>query len=94
MSVVTKAIVLIAIVIVVVVLVVVLLVVEVVVGTVRGEKVNHKLESRQLSGKDQISVSRQRSSHHSDLKYWLHNFGRALDTVCRKCGMGRRQLNT
>ena len=38
----------------------------------RGEKVNHKLESLQLSRKDQVSISRLRSCHHPDLTYWLH----------------------
>ena len=51
------------------------------------EKVNHKLESLQLSRKDQVSMSRLRSGHHADLKYWLHKIGRALDTVSQKCGM-------
>ena len=37
-----------------------------------GEKVNRKLESLQLSRKDQVSISILRSGHHPDLKYWLH----------------------
>ena len=52
-----------------------------------GEKVNHWLESLQLSRKDQVSIIRLRSGHHQDLKYWLHKISRALDTVCRKCCM-------
>ena len=59
----------------------------------RGEEVKHKLESRQLSRNDQVSISRLRSGHHADLKYWLHMIGIAFDTVFWKCGMGRRQLN-
>ena len=58
----------------------------------RGEKVNHKLKSQQLSRKDQVSISRLRSRHHPELKYWLHKIGRALDTVCRKCGMGEETV--
>ena len=54
----------------------------------RGEKVNHKLESLQLSRKDQVSINRLRSGHHPKLKYWLHVIGRALDTVCLKCCIG------
>ena len=48
----------------------------------RGEKVNHTLESLQLSRKDQVSISRLRSCHQRSLNYWLHKTGRALDTVC------------
>ena len=58
----------------------------------RGEEVNDKLESLLLSMKDQVSFSRLRSGHHPDLKYWLHNIGRALDTVCRKCGMAEETV--
>ena len=57
-----------------------------------GGKVSHKLQSQQLSRKDQVSISRLRSGHHPDLKYWLHEIGRALDTVCRKCGMGKETV--
>ena len=59
----------------------------------RSEKVNYKLESFQLSKKDQISTSRLSSGHHTDLIYWHHKIARELDTVCRKCEMGRRLLN-
>ena len=52
----------------------------------RVEKVNCKLENLQLSMKDQVSISRLRSGHHPDLKYWLHMIGKSLDTVCRKYG--------
>ena len=41
----------------------------------RGERINNKLEGLQLSRKDQVSISRLRSSHHPDLKYWLHKTG-------------------
>ena len=34
-----------------------------------GERVNHKLESLQLSWKDQVSISRLRSGHQPGLKY-------------------------
>ena len=56
--------------------------------SIRGEKVNNKLEILLLSRKDHVSISIPRSGHHPDLKYWLNEIGRALDTVCRKCGMG------
>ena len=34
----------------------------------RGEKVNHKLDSLQLSRKDQVSISRLRSGHQPEQK--------------------------
>ena len=42
--------------------------------------------------KDLVSISRLRSGHHPDLKYWLHKIGRVLDTVCWKCGMGEETV--
>ena len=33
-------------------------------------------------------MGRLRSGHHPELKYWLHKIGRAVDTICRKCGIG------
>ena len=51
----------------------------------RGEKEDHKLESPQLSRKDQVSISRLRSGNHPEQKYWLHKIDRVLDTVSRKC---------
>ena len=53
---------------------------------------NHKLESLPLSRKDQVSFCILRSSHQPDKKYWLHNIGRALDTVCQKCGIGKETV--
>ena len=41
-----------------------------------------------VTRKDQVSVIRLKNDHHPDQKYWLHKIGRALDTVCRKCGIG------
>ena len=38
------------------------------------------------------SISRLKSDHHPDQKYWLHKIGRVLDTVCRKCGMGKETV--
>ena len=55
---------------------------------------NHKLESLQVSSKDQISISRLRSCHHPDLKYWLHKICRALDISVINEVWGRRQSNT
>ena len=53
----------------------------------RGEKVNQKFKSLQLSRKDQVSISRLKCGHHPDLKYWLNKIGRAQDTVCHEFGM-------
>ena len=47
----------------------------------RGEKVNHKLDSLQLSRKDKVYVSRLRCGHST----FLHKIGGTLDTTCRKC---------
>ena len=58
----------------------------------RGEKVNHNSESQQLSRKDQVFISRQRSGHHPELKYWLHKNGREPDTFCWKCSMGEETI--
>ena len=58
----------------------------------KGENVNNKLESLQLSKKDQIYVSRERIGNHPYLKYWLHKIGRALNTVCPICGMGEETV--
>ena len=58
----------------------------------RGDKVNHKLESLQLSTKDHVSFIRLRSGHYQDLKYWLHNISRSLDDVSLKCGMGEETV--
>ena len=44
----------------------------------RGDNVNHKFESLELSRNDHVSDSRLRSGHSSDLKYWLHKVDRAL----------------
>ena len=54
----------------------------------KSNKVNHKFESQQLSINDQVSVSSLSTSHHSELKHWLHKIRREANTVCRKCGMG------
>ena len=51
-----------------------------------GEKIN-RLAERDLSRKDQTTLSRLRSGHHPDLKYWLAKIHRAADTLCRKCGL-------
>ena len=55
----------------------------------RGEKVNHKLESLQLSRKDQVSISRLRIGHHPD--YWHHMIGLMLSAG--NAVWGRRQLD-
>ena len=49
-------------------------------------------EEKMLSRKDQVSISRLRSGHYQDLKYWLHKIGTALNTACRKCGMGEESV--
>ena len=53
---------------------------------------NHKLEGLQLSMKDQASISSLRSVHNPDMICWLHKIGRALNTVCRKCGTGEETI--
>ena len=53
----------------------------------RGEKVNHKLDSQQLSWKDQVFISKLKSGHHPGQKYWLHNIVRGHDTVSWKHAM-------
>ena len=58
----------------------------------KRRKVDHMLESLQLSRKDHVSISILRSGLHPDMKYWLHKIGRALDTVCWKCGMGEETV--
>ena len=51
-----------------------------------GSKVNRK-EEGQLGRRDQVTLGRPRSGHHSELKYWLAKINRAIDTICRKCGL-------
>ena len=53
----------------------------------RGSKVNRKKEG-QLGRRDQVTLGRLRSGHHPKLKYWLAKINRAVDTICRKCGLG------
>ena len=53
----------------------------------RGEKIDRRAEAN-LSRKEQTTVSRLKSGHHPNLKYWLHKIGRAVDRVCRKCDLG------
>ena len=53
----------------------------------RGWKVNRK-EEGQLERRDQVILGRLRSGHHPELKYWLAKINRAVDTICRKCGLG------
>ena len=53
----------------------------------RGSKVNRK-EEGQLGRRDQVTLGRLRSGHHPELKYWLAKINRAVDTICRKCGLG------
>ena len=53
----------------------------------RGEKVDRKAEEA-LTRAEQVTLSRLRSGHHPELKYWQHKIGRATDVTCRKCGIG------
>ena len=53
----------------------------------RRSKVNRK-EEDQLGRRDQVTLGRLRSGHHPELKYWLAKINRAVDTICRKCGLG------
>ena len=52
----------------------------------RGSKVSKK--EGQLGRKDQVTLGRLRSGHHPEVKYWLAKINRAVDTICRKCGLG------
>ena len=52
----------------------------------RGEKIHRKAE-KELSRKEQVTLSRLRSGHHPELKYWQKKIDRASDDICRKCGM-------
>ena len=53
----------------------------------RGSKVNRK-EEGQLGRRDQMTLGRFPAGHHPELKYWLAKINRAVDTICRKCGLG------
>ena len=53
-----------------------------------GEKLDRRKESK-LYKKEQMTMGRLRSGHHSDLKCWLHKIWRAVDTIYRKCGVGK-----
>ena len=37
-----------------------------------------------------MTMGLQRNCHHTELKYWLRKIGRAVDTICRKCGIGEQ----
>ena len=53
----------------------------------KGSKVKRK-EEGQLGRRNQVTLRFFRSSHHSELKYWLAKINRAVDTITRKCGLG------
>ena len=53
----------------------------------KGEKLDRREES-QLSRKEQTTMGRLRNGHHPEVKYCLHKIGRAVDTICRKYGIG------
>ena len=44
-------------------------------------------EESRLSMNEQMTMGRLISGHHLDLKYCLHKIGRAIDAICRKCGV-------
>ena len=52
----------------------------------KGEKLDRREESK-LSRKE-MTMGRLKSGHHPELKYWLHKIWRAVDTICRRCGIG------
>ncbi|XP_077589443.1 uncharacterized protein LOC144207684 [Stigmatopora nigra] len=54
----------------------------------RGEQLN-RVEERRLSRKDQVTVSRLRSGHHPDLRYWQNLINSEESTQCRGCEMGQ-----
>ena len=49
----------------------------------KGEELDH-IEESKLYRIEQMTMGQVRSGHHSDLKYWLHMIGRAVDNICRK----------
>ena len=51
-----------------------------------GEKRNRREESK-LSRKEQTTMGRLSSGHHPELKHLQHKIGRAVDSICRKCGI-------
>ena len=53
----------------------------------RGETINRTLE-RDLNRKEQVTYGRLRSGHHPELKYLFFKINRAVDTSCRKSGIG------
>ena len=53
----------------------------------KGEKLDGREESK-LSWKEQTTRDCLRSGQHLKLKYWLYKIGRAVDSICRKCGIG------
>ena len=53
----------------------------------RGSKVNRK-EEGQLGRRDQVTLGCLRSGHQPELKYWLAKINIAVETICRKCGLG------
>ena len=52
----------------------------------KGEKLDRRVESK-LLGKVQTMMCRLTSGNHPEVKYWLYKVGRAVDTICRKCGI-------
>ncbi|CAI9721514.1 RNA-directed DNA polymerase from transposon X-element [Octopus vulgaris] len=53
----------------------------------RGEKLN-RIEERQLTRQEQVTLSRLRGGHYPDLRSWQHKIGRIEDPICRNCKMG------
>ena len=53
----------------------------------KGEKLDRREESK-LSWKEQTTRDCLRSGQHLKLKYWLYKIVRAVDSICRKCGIG------
>ncbi|CAI9720756.1 XP_042882932.1uncharacterized protein LOC122259980 [Octopus vulgaris] len=54
----------------------------------RGERLN-RIDERQFTRQEQVTLSRLRSGHHPDLRIWQHKIGRIEDHICRNYKMGK-----
>ena len=61
--------------------------------SMKGETLD-RIEELKLSRKEQTTMGLLRSGHNPELKYWLYKIGRAVDTVCWKCGIGEVDSRT
>ena len=54
----------------------------------KGEKLEH-IEESKLSRKEQMTMGLLRRGHHLDLKYWMHKIRCVVDTILKKCRVGK-----